>query len=81
VRLPPEPGHPARPRLKAVRDLNAVRVEVSSPGSGGTSLYQEHLNLFNFMVIMENHVLQGNSNRPAHNLVDATFRMDFADEI
>jgi hypothetical protein len=54
---------------------------VSSPGSGGTSLYQEHLNLFNFMVILENHVLQGNSNRSAHNLVDATFRMDFADEI
>jgi hypothetical protein len=57
MRLPPEPGHPARPRL------NAVTGEMASPGSGGPLPYQEHLNLLKFMKIMENHVLQGNSNR------------------
>src|SRR6202020_3087553 len=44
--------------------LNAVSDEVASPVQADPSAYQEHLNLLRSMEILENHVLQGNSNPP-----------------
>jgi hypothetical protein len=59
----------------------AARVLWYITGAKHVSATLGHLNLLEVMMIMENIVLQRNWNRAAYNLVDATFRMDFAGEI